>query len=149
MDLSIIIPFFNSASFAAQSAILIHKSLSQVAGRRFELIFVDDGSSDDTADILESLQLAHTQVIRIPENLGKFGAICVGMKNSSGRCRIFTDGDIPYELESIQYIADLILRRDFHIVIGDRTLSGSEYAARLNPVRSTVTQLFTFFVCIS
>jgi len=148
MDLSLIIPVFNSSSFAAESATLVHTYLSSMSDLRFEIIFVDDGSSDATADILESLRLSHTHVVRLPQNLGKFGAICAGMKIATGKSRIFTDGDIPYELEAIQYIADLILRRDFHVVIGDRTLPGSEYAERLSFVRSIVTQLFTAFVRI-
>lgn len=148
MDVSLVIPVFNSASFAAESATLVHTYLSTIPNLRFEVIFVDDGSADATAEILESLRLPHTHVVRLPRNLGKFGAICAGMKIATGRCRIFTDGDIPYELEAIQYIADLILRRDFHVVIGDRTLPGSEYAERLSFVRSVVTQLFTAFVRI-
>lgn len=148
MDLSLVVPVFNSASFAADSATLVHSYLSGLSKLRFELIFVDDGSSDNTADIIESLHLSNTRIIRLPQNLGKFGAICAGMKTATGACRVFTDGDIPYELEAIRYISDIILERGFHIVIGDRTLPGSEYAERLSFVRSVVTQVFTLFVRI-
>ncbi len=148
MDLSLVIPVFNSASFAAESATLVHTYLTSLSPLRFELIFVDDGSSDASADILESLHLPHTHIVRLPQNVGKFGAICAGMKIATGDCRIFTDGDIPYELEAIGYISDTILTRNFHVVIGDRTLPGSEYAERLSFVRSVVTQLFTAFVRI-
>jgi dolichyl-phosphate beta-glucosyltransferase len=148
MDLSLIIPIFNSASFVAESATLVHRYLTDLSRLRFELIFIDDGSTDGSADIVEALHLSHTYIVRLPENTGKFGAICTGMKMATGDCRIFTDGDIPYELEAIRYISDTILSRKFHVVIGDRTLPGSEYAERLNFVRHVVTQMFTAFVRI-
>ncbi len=148
MDLSLVVPVFNSSAFAAESATLTHTYLASFPTLRFEIIFVDDGSSDNTAEILESLRLSNARVIRLPQNLGKFGAICAGMRTATGACRIFTDGDIPYELEAIRYISDLILGRGFHVVIGDRTLPGSEYAERLSFVRSVVTRVFTLFVRI-
>jgi glycosyltransferase involved in cell wall biosynthesis len=137
MDLSLVVPVFNSSAFAAESATLTHTYLASFPTLRFEIIFVDDGSSDNTAEILESLRLSNARVLRLPQNLGKFGAICAGMKTATGACRIFTDGDIPYELEAIRYISDLILGRGFHVVIGDRTLPGS-----------VVTRVFTLFVRI-
>jgi dolichyl-phosphate beta-glucosyltransferase len=146
MDLSIIIPIYNAEDYVVESAQIAHAYLSKLPALTYEIIFVDDGSQDHGAEKVLSLALPATTVLRLPCNLGKFGAICAGMSAAKGRCRIFTDGDVPYELESIGYIADLILARDFHLVIGDRTLPGSEYSQQLSFVRSVVTKLFTFFV---
>lgn len=148
MDISLILPVYNAEAYIEQSAKLLHKYLTGLAPLTFEIIFVDDGSSDHGADRVQNLGLSSTVVIRLPSNMGKFGAIKAGMKAARGRCRIFTDGDIPYELSAIGYISNLILARDFHLVIGDRTLSGSEYSQKLPFVRSVVTQLFTLFVRI-
>jgi dolichyl-phosphate beta-glucosyltransferase len=146
MDLSIVVPIYNAESYIEESARLLHSYLSGLHPLTFEIIFIDDGSQDRCAERLQSLKLPATTVIRLPCNLGKFGAICSGMRVATGRCRIFTDGDIPYELEAIRYISDLILSRDFHLVIGDRTLPGSEYGHKLTFVRSVVTKAFTLFV---
>jgi dolichyl-phosphate beta-glucosyltransferase len=146
MDLSIVLPVYNSSAYIANSATTLNSYLVSQSSLTFELIFVDDGSIDDTADAVLALNLPNTTVIRLPCNQGKFGALAAGMAASKGRCCIFTDGDLPYEVEAISYIANLILQRGFHVVIGDRTLLGSEYAERLNFVRSLGTKAFTFFV---
>jgi len=148
MDLSLVIPIYNAEAYVAETARLVHSYLSRLPSLKFEIIFVDDGSQDRGAELLLSLALPSTTVLRLPYNVGKFGAICAGMHAATGRCRIFTDGDVPYELDAIGYISDLILARDLHLVIGDRTLPGSEYSQQLSFVRGFVTKLFTLFVRI-
>ena len=146
MDLSLIIPIYNGAAYAANSANLVHSYLSSLPNLTFEVIFVDDGSSDTTSEIIRSLNLTHVRVLTLPANQGKFGAIKAGMTAASGACRIFTDGDIPYQVEAIKYIYPIIAQRHVHVVVGDRKLRGSEYAEQLTPVRSVLTHIFTFFV---
>jgi glycosyltransferase involved in cell wall biosynthesis len=146
MDLSLVIPIYNGASYAATSAELVHSYLKSLPGLSFEIIFVDDGSSDTTSETIRALHLPDVRVITLPANQGKFGAVKAGMCAAVGKCRIFTDGDIPYELEAIQYIYNIIATRHIHVVVGDRNLPGSEYAEQLTLVRSIVTHIFTFFV---
>lgn len=146
LDLSIVIPIFKGAAYAAQSAKLVHGYLSSLPNLNFEVIFVDDGSRDTTSDEISSLKLDYVRVITLPENRGKFGAIKAGMAAAQGSCKIFTDGDIPYELEAISYVYHIISERKFHVVVGDRTLKGSEYAEKLNLTRSVLTRGFTFLV---
>ena len=146
MDLSLVIPIYNGATYAAKSAELVHGYLRSLPNLSFEIIFVDDGSSDSTSEILRSLNLPDVRVLTLPANQGKFGAIKAGMCAATGECRIFTDGDIPYELEAIHYMYNIISTRHIHVVVGDRNLPGSEYAEQLTLVRSIVTHIFTFFV---
>jgi glycosyltransferase involved in cell wall biosynthesis len=146
MDLSLVIPIYNGASYAAESANLVHSYIQTLPSLSYEIIFVDDGSSDNTSATIEALNLPHVRVITLPANQGKFGAIKAGMSAARGRCRIFTDGDIPYELEAIPYIYNVVANRQVHVVVGDRNLSGSEYGEKLSFTRSIVTHIFTFFV---
>ena len=146
MDLSLVIPIYNGATYAAKSAELVHGYLRSLPNLSFEIIFVDDGSSDSTSEIIRSLNLPDVRVLTLPANQGKFGAIKAGMCAATGECRIFTDGDIPYELEAIHYMYNIISARHIHVVVGDRNLPGSEYAEQLTLVRSIVTHIFTFFV---
>jgi dolichyl-phosphate beta-glucosyltransferase len=124
----------------------VHDHLSALSGISFEIIFVDDGSEDRTSEVLTSLSLPHLKVVSLPQNLGKFGAVKEGMRVASGTCRIFTDGDIPYELEAITYFFNIVHQRGVHVVVGDRNLPGSEYAEKLSATRSIVTHVFTFLV---
>jgi dolichyl-phosphate beta-glucosyltransferase len=146
MDLSLVIPIYNGARYAAHSAKLVHNYLSAIPNLTFEIIFVDDGSVDTTSEEIRSLNLSSLSVITLPENRGKFGAIKAGMAQARGACRLFTDGDIPYELEAISYVLTIISQRQIHVVVGDRTLLGSEYAEKLNFTRSILTRGFTFLV---
>lgn len=146
MDLSLVIPLFNGASYAAENASLVHSYIQTLAPLSYEIIFVDDGSSDNTSAVIRELNLSDVRVITLPTNQGKFGAIQAGMSAARGRCRIFTDGDIPYELEAISYIYDIISKRQIHVVVGDRNLPGSEYQEKISLTRSITSHIFTFFV---
>lgn len=146
MDLSLVIPIYKGSAYAKQSAELVHSYLSALSGISFEILFVDDGSPDDTSAVLRGLSLQNLRVVTLAENRGKFGAIKAGMAEAKGDVRIFTDGDIPYELEAIPYVFDIIHKRRVHVVVGDRSLPGSEYAEKLGTIRKFVTRVFTFFV---
>ncbi len=79
MDLSLVIPIYKAADYAAESAQLVHGYLSNIRDISFEIIFVDDGSPDQTSAVLRALNLNHVQVLTLAQNQGKFGAIIAGM----------------------------------------------------------------------
>jgi dolichyl-phosphate beta-glucosyltransferase len=145
MELSIIIPCYNGAAFVVPRLTHLVKGLESVKVSR-EIIVVDDGSRDDSADVIERAELPNVRVHRLAQNQGKFGAIIAGMAEARGTCRVFTDADIPFEVPAIPYIADLVNRRGFHIVAGDRHLPGSRYHVDLPPVRRFATGAFSAFV---
>ena len=68
------------------------------------------------------------------------------MARTRGDCCLFTDADVPYELEAIPYAVSLVNGRGFDLVIGDRNLEGSRYGAELTPLRRAATAAFTVFV---
>jgi dolichyl-phosphate beta-glucosyltransferase len=145
-DLSIVIPVYNDENFIGETVHQIHSYLEKATATSFEIIVVNDGSSDSSAKVLQSLDLPHLTVVDCPVNRGKFAAICQGMAYARGTCRIFTDADLPYDLEALPYMTRLVNERGFHVVVGDRTLLHSEYAERLTPLRAIGTRLFTLFV---
>ncbi|MBO8167752.1 MAG: glycosyltransferase [Thermoanaerobacteraceae bacterium] len=69
-----------------------------------EIIVVDDGSHDETAAVAER---AGARVISLPENMGKGGAMMVGVKNSSGSIIVFLDADLIGLTE--KHVVDLVL----------------------------------------
>lgn len=145
-DLSIIIPVYNGATFIGESVQRIHNVLAKSNNITFQIVVVNDGSSDRTVDVLKGLSLPNVITVDCPENRGKFAAIRTGMNVAHGRCRIFTDADIPYDEDAFLYLVHLVNERGLHLVVGDRTLMDSVYAERLSPLRAAVTQLFTTFV---
>jgi glycosyltransferase involved in cell wall biosynthesis len=144
-DVSVVLPVYASAAFVEARVGALCDFL-EGSGLRYEVIAVDDGSPDDSAERIRRLARPHTRVVRRPRNEGKHAAIAAGMAECRGRCRLFTDADVPYDLSAIPRMARLVLERGFHVVIGDRTLPDSSYTEHLGPLRWLATRLFTVFV---
>lgn len=144
-DVSVVLPVYRSEAFAAERVRGLLRHL-EAGGRPFEVVAVDDGSPDASAAALEALGHPALRVLRRAINGGKFAAVKDGMAVARGRCRVFTDADVPYELDALDEMVRHVLDRRFHLAVGDRTLPGSSYAAELGPVRRVTTQAFTLFV---
>lgn len=136
-DISIVIPVFNEAENLPG---LLGKAralgLSDV-----EIIVVDDGSTDGSADIALK---AGANVIRHPYNIGNGAAIKNGIRAARGRLIIFIDGDGQHQPEDIpKLIAE---STNYHMVVGARgtgsKLRFHRYAANLlyNRLASYVTK---------
>ena len=123
--ISLVIPVYNGEAVLAESLEMVLGFLD-ARGLEAEVIVVDDGSTDGTAGIVEAFTDDRVRGLRLPENRGKFAALKTGMAAARGVCRVFTDVDIPYDLEAVPHMAELLTNQGFHIVVGDRTLEDSE-----------------------
>jgi dolichyl-phosphate beta-glucosyltransferase len=141
VEVSVILPIFNAEDFVENSLKVLHEFLRSYYDS-FEIIAVDDGSTDTTSIRLSRLRLDRLRVLRIERNHGKGYAVAHGMQAAQGSCRIFTDVDLPYDLRAILFSADLINRRGYQIVVGDRTLVGSDYYGRVSKLRSAASRVF-------
>ncbi|MBK8206315.1 MAG: glycosyltransferase family 2 protein [Planctomycetes bacterium] len=88
-DLSIIIPAYNEADRLPAFLRHVHE-WAKADGREIEIIVVNDGSSDDTAQVA---QQAGVRVISLERNSGKGAAVRRGMLEARGRLRLFADAD--------------------------------------------------------
>jgi cellulose synthase/poly-beta-1,6-N-acetylglucosamine synthase-like glycosyltransferase len=93
---SIVVPAYNAADHLALSLSSVAPSLGPSA----ELIVVDDGSTDDTAGIVERMRLAGVRVIRQP-NAGKPSALNTGIAAASHELIVMVDGDTVFEPETV------------------------------------------------
>lgn len=94
MDVSVVIPVYDEA----ESLLELHRALgAALAGRAYELVFVDDGSSDASLAELERLAQAdpaHTRVVALRRNFGQTAAIAAGIDHSSGEVVVLIDADL-------------------------------------------------------
>ncbi|MDD5074420.1 MAG: glycosyltransferase family 2 protein [Candidatus Peribacteraceae bacterium] len=98
--ISIIVPVFNEA----ESLPLLCKEIVGVMGTRsFEVIVVDDGSTDATARVITELCTSDTRILgfRMNKNTGKGGALSVGMQHARGDPLITIDGDLQNDPKDI------------------------------------------------
>jgi dolichyl-phosphate beta-glucosyltransferase len=143
MDVSVVLPVYNGAAYVAASVSGLAEFLSRQAFS-WEILVVDDGSRDGTAGAVPAGP--GVRLVRLEENRGKFGALKAGMAVAAGRCRIFTDADVPYDLEALPYVASLVNGRGFHVVVGDRSLTDSIYGSRLPRSRAAASRAFSLLV---
>jgi dolichyl-phosphate beta-glucosyltransferase len=119
IDISLIIPAYNEESRIGTSLLSALEFLTNT-GKSFEILVVDDGSSDNTSVVADSIHDS-IRVLVQPMNIGKGAAVRRGMLESNGRIKIFSDADFStpiYELPKI--LASL--NDGYDICIGSRAL---------------------------
>jgi glycosyltransferase involved in cell wall biosynthesis len=102
VDLSVVIPIFDEQD----SLPLLHERLTDVLGgldRSYELVFVDDGSTDGSVRICRELAAAdaHTVMVELRRHFGKATALQAGFQVSRGRVIITMDGDLQDDPKEI------------------------------------------------
>lgn len=143
-DLSIIVPTYNAKELATRSARSLHAFLDDL-GLRYEIIVVDDGSDLDERPDSEQLP-PNARLIQLDTNRGKGYAVRTGLLTAQGACRIFTDVDLPYGLDSLLTSYRIIAGGEADFVHGDRSLPASAAVAHPSWRRRLSSAVFKFAV---
>jgi len=133
IELSVVIPVRNEAP----SIVELHRELSdtlQAWGRSYELIVIDDGSTDESFDTLARLQAGdpHLRVIRFRRNFGQTAAFAAGFDHARGRIIVTSDGDLQNDPRDIPAMVAL-LDRGHDIVCGWRKDRKDDFVSRRLP----------------
>lgn len=128
--LSLLLPAFNEESRLGPTidALTTHFDSHQLD---YEILVIDDGSTDDTADIARA---AGATVIRHPENLGKGAALRSGVQAAKGQSIVFTDADLAYSPSMIDPILSLV-EGDIDMAVGSRRHPQSQSTSRRGLLR--------------
>jgi dolichyl-phosphate beta-glucosyltransferase len=143
-EISVILPCYGSGDLARSSADRLARYLSK-AFASYEVVVVDDGGGDFDA---QWSQHGPVRLVRLATNRGKGAAVRAGMLASSGRVRVFTDVDLPYDLELLAIAAHFLDQRGFHLAVGDRTLPASSYGLNVGWRRRLASAVFSKLVGI-
>lgn len=123
--LSIVVPAYNEAN---RLPLTLQKIRDYISLRSFasEIIVVDDGSSDNTAELAEQ-QAAEEPRLRVIRNphMGKGAAVRTGMLDGKGRYVLYTDADLSTPIEEVEKLLPWMTKRNYDIVIGSREGKGA------------------------
>ena len=119
MDLSVVVPAFNEAESLPELAEWIVKVCAS-SSLDYELIVIDDGSTDDTWEVLKLLTALNGRVraIRFRRNYGKAAALQTGFEISAGEVVITMDADLQDSPDEIPGLVKMIREEGYHIVSG-------------------------------
>ena len=116
---SVVVPCYNEEASIADTVRVLGRAMA--GGPPFEIIVVDDGSADASADILARTQAADPtlKVIHHPFNRGYGAALKTGIREADGELIAITDADGTYPNERLPELVELCRDRD--MVVGART----------------------------
>ena len=103
MDISVVVPVYNEEGNVGE----LHKKILEAClelEKTFEIIFVDDGSSDKTVEICKSL--SNLTLIELRKNFGQTAAFDAGFKASKGKLIITMDGDLQNDPADIKLLLE-------------------------------------------
>ncbi|PHQ80482.1 MAG: glycosyltransferase [Coxiella sp. (in: Bacteria)] len=120
---SIIIPAYNEEATILE--LLTRVNAATIEGITFEIIVVDDHSSDNTYDILQQHPEYYTTLCHHEVNQGKGAAVCTALKKATGDYILFQDADLEYDPADYSELLMPIQKLNADIVMGTR-MSGAK-----------------------
>lgn len=119
MNLSIVIPLKDEAESLPELCAWIHKVVTE-QNFSYEIVLVDDGSTDDSWKVIQQLRSNNTNIkgIRFQRNYGKSAALNEGFKAASGDVVITMDADLQDSPDEIPELYNMIVSEGYHLVSG-------------------------------
>lgn len=122
MDLSIVISLYNEEESLQELVAWIHKAISEshLKDKEYEIIMVNDGSTDNSWKIVEGLaeKDQHIRAISFRRNYGKSAALHEGFKAAEGEVVVTMDADLQDDPEEIPALYNMIVKDGYDLVSG-------------------------------
>jgi|SRR5215813_1531827 len=126
--LAVIVPAFNEARRLTDNLLTLLSYL-QTFRPNAELIVIDDGSTDGTAEVAEKLFVRRpdvaARVLRFPQNHGKGHAVRAGLLAAEAPIALFSDADLSTPITELPKLVDPIEAGDYDLTLGSRALDRS------------------------
>ena len=121
MLLSIVVPCYNEEAVLAELQSRLGSVLEQIGDLEGEIVYVDDGSTDQTPELLRQLQLndSRVRVVSLSRNFGHQMAVTAGLENAGGDAVVIIDADLQ---DPPEVIPEMLARwrEGYHVVYGLR-----------------------------
>lgn len=137
MDISVIIPLYNEAESLPELTAWIERVM-QENGYTYEIIFINDGSTDNSWEIIEKLKEKNPDIhgIKFRRNYGKSPALYCGFERAQGDVVITMDADLQDSPDEIPILYKMVTEEEYDLVSGYKE-------KRYDPLSKTIpTKLF-------
>ena len=137
MDISVIIPLYNEAESLPELAQWIERVMNE-NGYTYEVIFINDGSTDNSWDVIEQLKNKNSNIhgVKFRRNYGKSPALYCGFERAKGDVVITMDADLQDSPDEIPKLYRMITEEGYDLVSGYKQ-------KRYDPLSKTIpTKLF-------
>lgn len=146
VELSVVVPTFNEERRLPPTLVDMIDYLDS-RDTSYEIIVVDDGSSDRTSEVVKKFERIRPQVrlIRVPKNYGKGHAVRTGVLNAHGRTVLFADADGSTPIEEVERLQEA-LANGSQIAIGSRAMHSADTKVTTSWHRKFLGRVFNFCV---
>jgi glycosyltransferase involved in cell wall biosynthesis len=127
--LSVVIPAYNEAHRIVATLRDMNEKLSR-APYSYEIVVVNDGSKDETAEVVNGVvgEIKNLRLIDNAANKGKGGVVRQGMLEAMGKIRLFTDADNSTSIDQFEAMRPFFDEKGYDVVIGSRAIKGAHIA---------------------
>jgi glycosyltransferase involved in cell wall biosynthesis len=115
--ISVVIPVYNEEENAG---LLIERIENALANKNFEIVLVDDGSTDRTRQVIKNLNNPNVVLIELKKNYGQSLALAAGIDFATGSYIVTMDGDLQNDPDDILMMLEIAKKGDWDVVTGIR-----------------------------
>ena len=128
VDLSVVVPVFNEVSGIEAAISRLREVLGTLDLAAYEVVCVDDGSTDGSGPCLDRMARADSRVrvVHFTRNFGKEAALHAGLEAARGEAAIFMDADLQHPPELIPELVELWRDGGYHVVEARKRSRGNE-----------------------
>ena len=150
-SLSIIIPAYNERTRLPATLKRLNDYMQRAGWHDWEIVVVDDGSSDGTADAAREAhaQNSRIRILNYTPNRGKGYAVRYGMLDSKMDWRLLTDADLSAPIEELEKLWNAVKDGVAEVAIGSRALDRSLIGVHQTGFRETAGKMFNLVMRIS
>ncbi len=150
LDISVVVPAFNEENRLEGTLRAILDYLNRRNGE-FEILVVDDGSTDRTSQVAESVAGwpdagSRIRLLREPVNRGKGYGVRAGMLAAHGRLALMTDADLSTPIGELGKLQSVLEEFQADLVFGSRDITGSRIEIRQPKSREILGKSFNRFI---
>ena len=145
VEVTVVLPVFNEVTHVREEVERIAAGL-EAAGKTFEVLVIDDGSTDGSTDVLDELADAGAiRLLRLPRNRGSGFARRMGTEQAYGEVVVWTDADMTYPNHEIAQLVDQ-LDGGWDQVVGARTSEQGTHRWARVPAKFLIRKLASYLV---